>query len=101
MGNKITEHYQLFCDGRLIGQITNVQGLDFPSRVGNFIPAAIDDDVRQVIGWFVAICDADELVDPPFPDHLLWNWWLEYPGGERKQIDVPIIDLVNGTIEWI
>jgi hypothetical protein len=96
-----TEQYRLFCDDRLVGLITNAQWSDFPWVIGAFVSAAIDDDVREVIEWFAAIGDAEELVDTPFPDHLLNNWWIERLSGERKQVDVPIIDLSEGTIEWV
>ena len=101
MTKETTEQYRLFCDGRLVGLITNAQWSDFPWVIGAFAPAAIDDDVREVIEWFAAIGDAEELTDPPFPDHLLNNWRLESPGGERQQVDVPIIDLNKGTVEWV
>ena len=94
------EQYRLFCGSRLVGTISNVRWLDFPWPIGDFAPAAIDEDIRTVIAWFAAIGDAEELEDPPFPEPLLNDWWIERPGGDRKPVDVPIIDLADGTIEW-
>ena len=101
MTRETTEQYRLFCNDRLVGLITNAQWSDFPWVIGSFAPAAIDEDVRQVIEWFAAIGDAEEPAGPLFPDYLLNNWWIERPSGERKQVDVPILDLSKGTVEWI
>jgi hypothetical protein len=101
MTAEASEQLRLFCNGRLVGLITNAQWLDFPSVAGTFTPVDIDDDLRAVIEWFAAIGDADELTEPPFPPDLLENWWLEYPNGERRHVDVPLIDVNAGRIEWV
>jgi hypothetical protein len=97
----MSEPIKLLCNGRLVGVISRVGWLDFPWKAGDFAPAQeIDAEVRKVIDWFGAIGDADELTDPPFPEQMLTGWTLERANGDTKPVDVPIIDLEAGTIEW-
>lgn len=88
---------KLFHSGELIGTITDelADGLAVIGQI-QLTPAA--QRFRKVFEFF-ADEERGDNEDPPFPDELLYSWYIELVSGEREEISIPNI-YPDGLICW-
>jgi len=92
---------KLYWKNQLVGVIMDATWSDFPSVAGRFESRQVSQRLREVLKWFAAQAEGDELKDPPFEAELLENWAIVKP--DRSQVELlipPIIDFDRGLAEW-
>ena len=96
-----TREHKLYWQSQLIGVIAGVTTTDYPWVRGRFEPRQVSEELREVLGWFAAQAEADDLQDPPFDPRLLEGWFIDNVEGERHELLVPpLIDFDQGVAEW-
>ena len=86
---------------QLVGVITDATWSDFPWLSGRFEVRQMDEQQRQVLAWFAAQTEADELEEPPFAAEWIGNWAIVKADGSRVELLAPpIIDFSKGMAEW-
>jgi hypothetical protein len=95
------EPHKLYWNTQLVGVVTEAGYCDFPWVMGRFEARAVSERVREVLDWFAAQAEAEELSDPPFDTERLDEWVIVGADGGRYELLMPpLIDLDEGTAEW-
>lgn len=93
--------HKLYWRSQLVGVITEAAFSDFPWMIGRFESRRVSKRLREVLEWFAAQVEADELQDPPFASDLVENWVIVKPDGGRHELLMPpLIDFDMGSAEW-
>jgi hypothetical protein len=92
---------KLYWKKQLVGVITDAAVSDFPWVSGHFQPGRVAKRLREVLEWFAAQAEADELRDPPFDADLVGNWAIVKPDRSRVELLLPpVVDFARGYAEW-
>lgn len=92
---------KLYWKRQLVGVITKPRWSDFPQIVGRFEARRLSKRLREVLAWFAAQADADELQDPPFDADLVESWAIVKPDGSRVELPLPpLVDFSKRLAEW-
>jgi hypothetical protein len=92
---------ELHWKDQLVGVISDATVSDFPWLAGKFAAKRVSKQLREVMTWFAAQAEADELAEPPFGPELLEDWVIVKADGTWTVLDgVPLVDLKRGSIEW-
>ena len=95
------EWLTLCWNGQPLGRITGIQVYDWPWACGRFVPSTWPENLRAAIEWLARQAESDDdLVDPPYAQEFYENWSVEEPSRTVREIGVPIINFVEGRIEW-
>ncbi|BDM81391.1 hypothetical protein [Acaryochloris marina] len=94
--------HRLLWRDQLIATITNVGWSDFPWVGGKFVATKMDSQIHELLEWIDCKSKTDDgmVDDPPFPEELLDDWYIEKPDGSKIEIMIPVLDFSAGTIEW-
>ena len=94
--------HRLLWRDQLIATITDVGWWDFPWACGKLVAVEMDPRIRALLEWVLRESNTEEgIVDePPFPEELLEDWFIEKPDGSRSEILIPVLDFADGTIVW-
>ena len=94
--------HRLLWRDHLIATVSEVRWSDFPWVGGKFIAVKMDAQIRELLEWIDRESKTDDGIvdDPPFPEELLTEWFIEKPDGSKTEIMIPVLDFSDGTIEW-
>ena len=98
---KAAAPHKLYWNSQLVGVIAEATFSDFPWVIGRFEVRRVSKRLREVLNWFAAQAQSDELQDPPFASELLEGWVIVQPDGGRHDLLMPpLIDFDKGFAEW-
>jgi hypothetical protein len=92
---------KLYWKHQLVGVIRDATFSDFPWIIGRFEARRVSKRLREVLAWFAAQAEADELQEPPFDADLVGNWAIVKPDRSRAELLLPpLVDFNKGFAEW-
>lgn len=97
-----TSLYRLLWRNQLIATLNEVHPFDFPWVCARFVAEEMDPQIYQFLQWIDRESKTEDGIinDPPFPNELLDDWYIEKPDGSKSEIMFPVFDFSDGTVEW-